>query len=121
MKILAALALWSGRALAIGLFAFWGAFFLAHLEWFVHPGRGLPPVRVWLLSLAHLGMLAGLLMLQFWEIPGGLLTTAAALVFLASAAGPRFPLYFGVTILPVALVLLGRWMLRREIAPPLAQ
>jgi hypothetical protein len=49
MGILAALASWSGRVLAIGLFEFWGAFFVEHLGWFVHPGQGVPPVRVWLL------------------------------------------------------------------------
>jgi hypothetical protein len=121
MKILASFALWSGRALAVGLFAVWGAFFLDHLEWFLHPGRGLPPVSVWLLQLVHLGLLAGLLMLLFWEIPGGLVTIVAALVFFVAAAGPRFPLFFGVTILPVALVLLGRWRLHKGISSPLAR
>jgi hypothetical protein len=120
MRILAVVALWSGRALAVGLFAVWGAFFLEHLEWFLHPGRGLPPVSVWLLQLVHFGLLAGLLMLLFWEIPGGLLTIAAALAFFAAVAGPRFPLFFGVTILPVALVLLGRWLLHRVVSSPLA-
>src|SRR5262245_8030435 len=103
MGTLAAVASWSGRLLAVGLVAFWGAFFVEHLEWFVHPGQGLPPVRVWLLQLVHLVLLAGLLMLIRWEIPGSILTVAAALVFFAAAAGPRFPLFFGVTILPVVL------------------
>lgn len=116
MKTLASLALWSGRALAVGFLAVWGAFFVEHLGWFLHPGQGLPPPRVWLLQLAHGAMLVGLLVLLRWEIPGSLLTIAAALVFFAGAAGPRFPLFFGATSLPVALVLLGRWLLHREIS-----
>jgi hypothetical protein len=122
MKTLATVALWSGRVLAIGCFAFWGAFFVEHLgEWFLHPARGLPPPRVWLLQLAHAVMLAGLLVLLRWEIPGGLLTIAAALVFFGGVAGRNLPLFFGftgVTILPVVLVALGRLLLHRAISSP---
>ena len=108
MRILAAVLSWSGRALAVGCFAVWGMFFVEHLGWFMDPGRGLPPVRVWLLQLAHLVLLAGLLVLLRWEIAGSIVTIAAALVFFAEVAGPRFLLFFGVTIVPVILVLLGR-------------
>ena len=108
MRTIAFLASWSGRVLAVVLFAFWGAFFVHHLAWFLHPGQGLPPARVWLLQLVHLVLLAGLLTLLRWEIPGGLLTIAAALVFFAAVAGRNFLLFFGVTILPVLLILLGR-------------
>jgi hypothetical protein len=118
MRIVANLLLWSGRALAVGFVAFWGAFFVEHLGWFLHPSQGLPPPRVWLLQLAHAAMLAGLLVLLRWEVPGGLLTIAAALVFFAGAAGGRFPVFFVATIVPVVLVVLGRWLLRREAAPP---
>jgi hypothetical protein len=112
--------LWSGRILAIGLLAFWGAFFVEHLGWFVRPGEGLPPARVWWLQLTHLAVLAGLLMLFRWEVPGGLLTVVAALIFFAAVAGPRFPLFFGATVLPVALVLLGRLLqLRSASVPPI--
>ncbi len=118
MRTLAFVALWSGRALAVGFFAVWGAFFVEHLGWFLHPGQGLPPARVWLLQLAHAAMLAGLLVLLRWEIPGSLLTIAAAFVFFVNVAGSRFPLFFGVTILPAALVLLGRLLAHRAISTP---
>jgi hypothetical protein len=122
MKTLATVALWSGRALAVGCFFVWGAFFVEHLgEWFVHPAQGLPPPRVWLLQLAHAAMLAGLLAMLRWEVPGGLLTVAAALVFFGGVAGRNLPLFLGfagVTILPVVLVGLGRWLLDRAISTP---
>ena len=70
-------------------------------------------------KLAHLALLAGLLLLIRWEIPGSVLTIAAALVFFAAVAGRQFPLFFGVTILPAALVLLGRLLhLRAASSPP---
>lgn len=118
MRTFSTILLWSGRALALGCFAVWGTFFVEHLDWFLHLGQGVPPVRVWLLQLAHGTMLIGLLMLLRWEIGGGLLTTAAALVFFVNAAGPRFPLFFSVTVLPVVLVLLGRLLAHWAIAPP---
>jgi hypothetical protein len=119
MARVAVIVLWSGRILAIGLLALWGAFFVEHLGWFLKPVQGLPPARVWLLQLAHLTLLVGLLMLFRWEVPGGILTVVAALVFFAAVAGPRFPLFFGATILPVALVLLGRLLqLRWGSVPP---
>ena len=76
-----------GRVLAIGFLAVWGAFFVEHLGWFLHPGQGFPPARVWLLQLVHLAQLAGLLMLIRWEIPGSVLKIAAAPVFFAAVAG----------------------------------
>jgi hypothetical protein len=109
---------WSGRILAIGIFAVWGAFFVEHLEWFVHPTKGLPPAWVWLLQLVHLALLAGLLALIRWEVAGSLLTIAATLVFFVAAARGKFPLFFGVTVLPAVLVLLGRLLRLRAAAPP---
>jgi hypothetical protein len=120
MRILANILLWSGRALAVGFALFWGAFFVEHLGWFLHPGQGLPPPRVWFLQLTHAALLAGLVALLRWEVPGGLLTIAAALVFFAGAAGARFPVFFGATIVPVVLVFLGRWLFHRQVAPPAA-
>lgn len=119
MSRLALVALWSGRVLAIALFAVWGAFFVEHLGWFLHPGRGLPPPRVWLLQLVHLTLLAGLLLLVYWETPGCVLTVVAALIFFAAVAGSRFPIFFGATVLPVALVLLGRLLQARSAEPPI--
>jgi hypothetical protein len=106
--VLIALTRWTARVLATVLLLFWGAFFLEHLEWFLHPDRGFPPARVWLLQLAHLLMLIGLLVLLRWELLGSAWTILAALVFFASVAGSRFPLFFTVTNLPAALALLGR-------------
>jgi hypothetical protein len=111
MKTLAAVAvvtLWFGRALAVAFFLVWGAFFLEHLGWFVHPAQGVPPGRVWVLQLIHLTFLAGLLVILKWEALGSALTIVAALAFFASVAGQRFPLFFAVTSLPVVLIVLGR-------------
>ena len=92
MRSLATVALWSGRALAVGCFAFWGMFFVEHLGVVPGPRPGLAAgARVWLLQLAHLVLLAGLLVLLRWEIPGSIVTIAAALVFFAAVAGPSLP------------------------------
>ncbi len=71
---------WSARVLAVMVFLFWGAFFLEHLSWFFKPVAEWPPIfkpaaewppaRVWLLQLAHLAMLIGLLVLLRWELAG---------------------------------------------------
>lgn len=110
MGTLAVVATWSGRILAVALLAVWGAFFVEHLEWFLHPSRGFPPAWVWGVQVVHLAMLVGLLSLIRWEISGGIVTLVTALVFFAVVAGPRFPLFFGVTALPVGLIWLGRFL-----------
>ena len=76
-------------------------------------GSGRTAGRVWLLQLLHFLMLAGLLMLLRREIPGSILTIAGALGFFAGVAGPRFPLFFGITTVPMVLVLLGRLLFDR--------
>ncbi len=111
---------WSARVLAVMVFLFWGAFFLEHLSWFFKPVAEWPPIfkpaaewppaRVWLLQLAHLAMLIGLLVLLRWELAGSALTIVAALVFFVSVAGSRFPLFFAVTSLPAILALLARFL-----------
>ena len=66
---------WTGRVLALGLFLFWGAFFVEHLkEWFLHPANGFPPVWVWLAQLAHLAFLIGLIALWRWPVSGSVLS-----------------------------------------------
>jgi hypothetical protein len=107
---LIALLYWSARVLAVLVFLFWGAFFLENLLWFLKPAAEWPPTRVWLLQLAHLAMLIGLLVLFRWELLGSALTIVAALVFFASVAGSRFPLLLGITILPAVLALLARFL-----------
>ncbi len=106
--VLAQLTIWSGRLLAVGFSLLWGAFFLEHLKWFAEPGIGLPPAKVWLLQLAHLVMLIGLLVLLRWELLGGVITVLASLVFFGFVAGKHFPVFFGMTVLPVVLVLAAR-------------
>ena len=107
---------WTARILALGLFLFWGAFFLEHLqEWFIHPAKGLPPVWVWLGMLAHLAILLGLLALWKWEVAGSLLAVAGALAFfgglaimekLAGHGYSTFLVFLAVTILPPLLILI---------------
>ena len=80
----------------------------------------MPPTHVWLLQLAHLLLLVDLLVLLRWEVPGSALTIATALVYFAAVAGPRFPLFFGLTIVPVVLILLGRSLrLRAAVSSPI--
>ena len=75
---------WLARILAIGLFVFWGAFFLAHLqEWFFGDSGDLPPPRVWVGQFFHLLMLIGLAILVWRPAVGAwipLATTAAFFV-----------------------------------------
>jgi len=113
---------WSARILAAVLFLFWGAFFLEHVqEWFLHPAQGLPPTRVWLLQLAHLVMLIGLLLLLRWELLGSAVTILGALAFFIPVAGSRAPWFLAATILPAALVLLGRLLSQNAVPAPGAQ
>jgi len=113
---------WSARVLATGLFLFWGAFFLEHVrEWFLHPAQGLPPARVWLLQLAHLVMLVGLLLLLRWELLGSAVTILGALAFFIPVAGSRAPWFLAVTSVPVVLALLGRLLSQNAVPAPGAQ
>jgi hypothetical protein len=103
---------WTARVLALGLFLLWGAFFVAHLEWFTQPSKGLPPPWVWAAQLMHLTMLVGLLLLWRWPLWGGLVAiVGAAAFFLPLAWESRSPtsllVFFGVTILPALLALIG--------------
>jgi hypothetical protein len=108
-KVVSALR-WTGRILATLLFLFWGVFFVEHLiEWFVKPFPATPPAVVWLGQVEHLLLLLGLLALWRWEVAGGVLVIAASLVFFADKAGANFPLFFGVTALPAALLLFCAW------------
>jgi hypothetical protein len=110
---------WSSRLLATGLFVFWGAFFLEHVqEWFLHPALGFPPMKVWLLQIAHLAMLIGLVLLLRWELLGSAVTVIAALAFFIPVAGSRAPWFLAATFVPVALALLGR-LLSSEAVPAL--
>ena len=110
---------WIARLLALGMFLLWGAFFLEHLqEWFLHPAKGFPPFWVWLMMLAHLGILVGLVALWKWEIAGSSLAIAAAIAFFGSMAikaildGHRYfslLVFLGITILPPLLILVSHF------------
>lgn len=107
--VISAVLWWSARVLTVGLFLFWGAFFVEHIrEWFTHPATGLPPTKVWLLQLAHLVMLIGLVVMLRWEIAGVILSVAGAVAFFVPIAGNKLPLFLGASILPAALVLFRR-------------
>jgi hypothetical protein len=115
---------WTARILVLGMFMFWGAFFLEHVkEWFMHPLQELPPIWVWLAQLCHLAILVGLAALWRWPIGGSLVTIIASLVFFggvaisAGTAGHRYlPLvaFFAITIIP-ALLSLGCGLARRRL------
>jgi hypothetical protein len=112
---------WTGRVLALGLFLFWGAVFVEHLQQgFLHSVKGLPPVWVWLGQLAHLTILVGLVALWSWPVPGSILTILGSLSFFGglaiseATAGKQYVScleFLAVTIIP-ALLTLGCWFAR---------
>ncbi len=114
---------WTGRVLALGLFLFWGAFFVEHLQqWFLHPANGFPPVWLWLGQLAHLAILIGLMGLWRWPVTGSILTILGALSFFGglavseAIAGKRYQMFLAflaVTIIP-ALLTLACWFARTQ-------
>ena len=118
---------WTGRVLALGLFLFWGAFFVEHLqEWFLHPVKGFPPVWIWLGQLAHLTILVGLVALWRWPVTGSILTTLGSIAFFGglaiaeAAAGGQylsFLEFLAVTIVP-ALLTLACWFARPHTLAP---
>jgi hypothetical protein len=96
------------------LLLFWGAFFIEHLGWFMHPGS-LPPPKVFLMQGLHLMMLLGFVIGWRWELAGGILILAGALPFFAFAAGERFLVFAAVTALPAALwIVNGLWTARQK-------
>lgn len=98
---------WLGRVLVLGVFLFWGSFFVAHTqEWFIAPLPELPPFKVWVGHALHLLMLVGLLGSLRWPRAAGLVVVVAAFTFFLQSAGPRFPVFFGLTVLPVLLLAL---------------
>jgi hypothetical protein len=97
------------RALVLAVFLLWGAFFVEHTrEWFVAPFPQLPPPKVWMGQALHLLLLAGLLVSLRWPRLGGVWVAVAALAFFFDKAGAQFPVFFGITVLPVLLLLLCR-------------
>jgi hypothetical protein len=58
---------WVARIWGTGAGLLWGAFFIEHLGWF-GPGGPKPPLSVWLLTVLHVAMIAGLL--AAWRATG---------------------------------------------------
>jgi hypothetical protein len=112
--------LWLGRVLAVLVFLFWGAFFVEHLtEWFARPLSNPPPVQVWLGQALHFLMLAGLILALRWERLGGAVVAVAGLLFL-TRAGANFPMFYGLTLLPVVIMVGSRWAIRQAPASAVA-
>ena len=66
--------------LALGLFLFWGAKLVEHLQdGFLHSVKELSPVGEWLGHLAHLTFLVGLVALRRWPLTGSILTILGTL------------------------------------------
>ncbi|MCW5555903.1 MAG: hypothetical protein KIS67_27565 [Verrucomicrobiae bacterium] len=98
---------WLARALVLGVFVLWGSFFVAHTqEWFIAPLPQLPPLKVWVGHALHLLLLVGLLGSLRWPRAAGLVVVVAAFTFFLQCAGSRFPVFFGLTVLPVLLLAL---------------
>ena len=112
---------WTGRVLALGLFLFWGAKFVEHLQdGFLHTVKQLSTVGVWLANLAHLTFLVGLVVLWRWPLTGSILTLLGACSYFGGLAisettkgKPCLPClaFLAVTILP-ALLTLAWWLAR---------
>jgi hypothetical protein len=103
---------WIGRALALLLLLFWGAFFLEHLsEWFLNARGALPPARVWISQALHLGMLVGLALLLRWDRLGAIVTALATTAFFATIGMHDFPFIALVNLLPIACVV-AAWLLQ---------
>jgi hypothetical protein len=99
---------WLARLLIVGVFLLWGAFFVEHTqEWFVAPFPQLPPPRVCVGQGLHLLLLVGLLVSLRWPRLGVVWVVVAAFAFFSGRTGARFPMFFGLTVLPVLLLALG--------------
>jgi len=94
---------WLARLWATALVFFWGAFFVEHTtEWFARP-HDWPPLDVVLLHLTHFALLVGLIAGWRWELLGGILAFAAAILFFPQVAGKNAPLFLLVSVGPSVL------------------
>ena len=103
---------WLGRTLALLLLLFWGAFFLGHLsEWFLNAQGPLPPTRVWISQVLHLGMLVGLALMLRWDRLGAIVTALGTTAFFASIGMHSFPFIALLNLLPIACFI-ASWSLQ---------
>jgi hypothetical protein len=101
---------WGGRATAVLLFVFWGAFFVEHLsEWFLNAGGHYPPAWVWRQMFAHFAMLAGLALMWKWDRLGSLVVSIATVGFFGGIELSSFPYIALLNLIPVVLFSL-RWI-----------
>jgi hypothetical protein len=62
-------------------------------------------MRIVWIQFAHLAMLIGFLFAWKWELAGSALIVIGALAFFSQTANGKFPLFFGVTVIPAVLYL----------------
>ena len=94
---------WLARLWAAALLLFWGAFFVEHTtEWFVHP-HDWPPMEVALLHAAHFLLLLGLLVGCRWELLGGIVALAAAILFFPQVSEKNAVVFLMLSVGPAAL------------------
>jgi hypothetical protein len=106
---------WLARVLVVAVFLLWGAFFVEHTqEWFIAPFPQLPPLKVCVGQGLHLLMLIGLLTSLRWPRLGIVWVVVTAFAFFVDKTGSRFPVFFGLTILPVLLLGLCAWLDRKR-------
>jgi hypothetical protein len=103
---------WLARLLGLGLFLFWGAFFVEHtVDWFGHPLREMPPWHVTLRHTLHFLLLVGLLIAWKWEgIGGGMIVLLTVLFFV----GVNAPQFIPITIVP-GILFLACWCWSKQI------
>jgi hypothetical protein len=105
---------WLARALVIAVFLLWGAFFVEHTqEWFIAPFPNHPPLKVCLGQGLHLLMLLGLLAGLRWPRLSAAWVAVTAFAFFVDKTGSSFPVFFGMTVLPVLLLAFCDWFDRR--------
>jgi len=104
-NLVALTGIWAARALVMGVFLLWGAFFVEHMqEWFVVPRPQSPPFKVYVFQSLHLLLLLGLLASLRWARVGLAWVTIAACAFFLPVAGVKALGFVVLTISPVLLV-----------------
>ncbi|MAG20999.1 MAG: hypothetical protein QGG85_00685 [Candidatus Marinimicrobia bacterium] len=101
---------WTARISGVGIFLFWGAFFVDHVsEWIIAPSSESPPLKVWIALALHLAMLSGFIVALKWEVAGSGLIIFAAFAFFIITMGEPMVKFFLVTIIPALLYLFVTW------------
>ena len=95
------------RAASIGLFLFWGAFFVEHLAWFTQ-SQAWPPPEVWALQGLHLTLLAGYVLALMWDRLGCVLIAVGAILFFGLNGGANALLFALVSLTPIPFYVVAR-------------